>query len=1251
MSFQSIFRSAAVAAIALCALFAPSRASAQSVDVIRGKVVGADSIPIAGARVQAVSLSGNVTRRAVTDNSGRFTITFPNGDGDYMVTVQAMGFTMKRFEVKRTADQEILIADARLARAMTELEAVRVTPGERTRTTRDDRQSDISGSERNVSNANVAAGDAGNLAAMAASLPGVTLVPGTNGDASGFSVLGLTPDQNATTLNGGSFGGADVPRDAGVSSSLSTSPYDVSKGGFSGAQFNIRSPSGNNFTTRTNSLNLDSPAMQWTDRAAQALGQQYTNVSLGGLLSGPVKIDEAFYSFSYQAGRRSSDLQTLLNTSATGLVTSGVSPDSAARLLNLLRAKGIPLSPRKTVDSRISDNGSVLATFNIAPSGSRTGAAYALTVNGSANRSAPVGGSIGELAAHSGERTSYNGGVQGRHSAYFESGLLSGFLSETNVTLSGSRNAGTPYFDLPSGTVRINSQLPDGTAGVRGVQFGGSPFLDTEQRSSSLGYVNTLSWFSKNNKHRLKFNSEVRRDAFDQDQTTNQRGSFSYLSLADFEQGRAASFSRQLSPRVRSGAETVGAVSVGDAWRKSNDLQIQYGVRLDGNAFSAGPTANPDVARLFGADNSHAPNHMYVSPRVGFSWQYGQGVQIPGFPDGIRGPRAVVRGGAGVFQNLPQATLLGSALDNTGLAAAVQQLACYGATVPAQAWSTWLANPGAVPSACADGSVASPFTNMAPNVALFARDWQSTRSVRGNLQWNGPVASGRFSATVDVTVSRNLSQPGNYDLNFAGAPRFSLAGEGGRPVYVPVTSIDPLTGISAPRDSRLHAEYNAVNEARSDLRSESKQLTVRLSPMLFSSRLGWTVGYVFGDVREQTRGFQSTTGDPRAVAWSRSAAASRHQVQYVLNYNFFDRVRVNWFGNVRSGTPYTPGIAGDVNGDGLYNDRAFIADPATTGDPALATAMQSLLAHATGGAKRCLESQTGRLAARNSCQGPWAHSAFLSVSFNPIKLHLPQRASIQFQVSNPIGAADLLLHGENNLRGWGQTVQPDATLLYVRGFNPLTQRYTYEVNQRFGSTKPSQTAVRQPVTVTAMMRFDLGPARERQLLTQQLDRGRRLPGQKASESMLNMMYGAGGVVTNPMAMILRQTDSLHLTTAQGDSLATINRAYLIQLNRLWAPVIKELAGLTDTYSRDEAYARYKKTREASVDVLMKVAPRVKNILTAEQRRKLPALVAAHLDPWYLQSIRSATVGGTAGGPFMFMGGGGGVQVQQVMISR
>lgn len=1223
--------------IAVALVAAP--AQAQQLDVIRGQITGPDSIPIAGARVTATSLSGYVNRNARTDTKGRFTITFPGGDGDYFITVAALGFSPKRFEVKRTADQEVLLADTRLSRAVTQLDEVRVV-GARPRTTRDDRTPDISGSERAVNGAAVAAGQAGDLAAMAASLPGVTLVPGAEGDPSGFSVLGLTPDQNNSTLNGQNFGGSALPRDAGVQSSLVTAPYDVSRGGFSGAQFQLRTSGGSNFRSRTMSLNLDAPALQFTDAAARALGQEFSNTSLGGAIGGPIVTDKAFYNLSYQLGRRGNDLRTLLNTNDAGLLTSGVAPDSAARLLGIMQRLGIPLTSGSNPQQRLSDQGSLFGTINLAPPGSRTGQAFTLTGNVFWSRTSPASGSVSELPAHSGERTNWNGSVGARHSAYFTSGIL----TETNVNLSASRNDGSPFFDLPSGSVRVNSALQDGTEGLRVLSFGGNPFLATTQENYSAGALNTLSWFSRNSKHRIKFTSELRRDLFRVDQTVNRLGSYSFNSLADLDAGRAVSYTRQLAPRVRSGNQTIASFSLGDAWRRSNDLQVQYGVRLDANRFDRGPVENAEIAQRFGTSNTAVPNRVYLSPRIGFSYTLGTAAQIAAFDGAQRAPRAVIRGGVGIFQNLPQATLLGSALDNTGLAGGVQQLGCFGATAPDPRWSSWLTNPSIIPQQCADGTVTSPFANASPNVTLFANDFAATRSLRSNLQWNGPILRNRFSASIDVTYSRNMNQPGTVDLNFAGTPRFTLPGEAGRPVFVPETSIDSRTGATAPRDSRLSARYNVVNANQSDLLSESRQISLRLSPASFSTKVQWSASYVYGNVREQFRGFQSTVADPRSIGWSRSSFDARHQFQYTLGYNFFDAVRVSWFGNIRSGSPYTPLIGGDVNGDGLANDRAFIADPSApvVGDPATTAGIRTLLASAGGDARDCLNRQLGRLAARNSCNGAWTQQAFLSVSFNPLKLHLPQRATLSFQVGNPLGAADLLLHGSDMLRGWGQMAMPDPTLLYVRGFDANTQRYRYEVNQRFGATRPAFTAFRAPVTITAQMRFDLGASRERQVLTQQLDRGRRSAGQKASEPVLNAMYGSGGVTINPMAQILRQSDSLKLTSVQADSVATLNRFFTIRQSQLWAPVVKEFARLDDRYDRDVAYGLYQRAREASIDLLSTLAPGISGLLTPTQRRKLPAIVASHLDRRYLASIRSGTLGGGDFGGFL----GGGMNIPQ-----
>src|SRR5262245_50064763 len=88
-----------------------ARAHAQgNTDIIRGRVMGPDSLPMPGVVVTATSISGGVSRTGRTDRNGRYTITFPGGEGDYMITFAAVGYSPRRFELKRIADEEVLIA-------------------------------------------------------------------------------------------------------------------------------------------------------------------------------------------------------------------------------------------------------------------------------------------------------------------------------------------------------------------------------------------------------------------------------------------------------------------------------------------------------------------------------------------------------------------------------------------------------------------------------------------------------------------------------------------------------------------------------------------------------------------------------------------------------------------------------------------------------------------------------------------------------------------------------------------------------------------------------------------------------------------------------------------------------------------------------------------------------------------------------------------------------------------------------------
>jgi hypothetical protein len=499
------------------------------------------------------------------------------------------------------------------------------------------------------------------------------------------------------------------------------------------------------------------------------------------------------------------------------------------------------------------------------------------------------------------------------------------------------------------------------------------------------------------------------------------------------------------------------------------------------------------------------------------------------------------------------------------------------------------------------------------------------------------VLNNRFSTTVEATYSLNIDQASTFDLNFNPTQQFSLTNEGNRPIYAQPTSIVSSTGTIAAGAGRVTSLFNHVSDLRSDAKSEARQVSVSLQPTTFSSTFSWALSYVYANTRELYRGFSSTAGNPLDFEWSRSSFDSRHQIQYRFTYNAMDWVRLGWFGSVRSGSPFTALVGSDINGDGYANDRAFIFNPANVTDTSLANGLRSLMKNGSASARDCLSRQLGQLAGRNSCEGPWYTTANLSVSFNPIKVRMPQRANLSFALSNPLSAADMILHGDN-LHGWGQAANPQSQLFYVRGFDPTSKTYQYVVNQRFGATAINQTISRTPVTLTTRLSFDVGPTRERQMLTQMLDRGRSLSGPKMPEMMLKA-YGSIGI-TNPMAAILRQADTLELTPQQADSIAVLNRWFSIKQDSALTPLSKYLAGLPNAYDQNEAYERYRRAREAAIDALIDIAPTIRSLLTADQYRKLPTFVTPFLDRRYLASVRAGTAGA---GLTMIMGGGGPMQ--------
>jgi hypothetical protein len=786
--------------------------------------------------------------------------------------------------------------------------------------------------------------------------------------------------------------------------------------------------------------------------------------------------------------------------------------------------------------------------------------------------------------------------------------------------------------------VRVNSIFDDGSSGVQTLTFGGNQGLSSTSRNTRASIQNNLSWFDDANKHRIKLTTELGYSGSAQNLASNLLGSYFFNSLEDLDADLPASYSRTLSARRRSTGQMSGSIAIGDSWRKTTDLQIQYGLRVDASRFSNTPTFNPAVERAFGLRNDRAPAPISFSPRVGFSWTVGRTQEIEAFSGASRTPRAVIRGGIGVFTNQLNSGQIGGALDNTGLASGTQQIYCVGPAVPIPDWTLYANDPAAVPDRCADGTTGTVFSNPSPNVTLFAKHFSPQKAIRSNLSWQGALLSGRYTANVEGTYAINLDQQRTFDLNFAPNERFALVNEANRPVFVLPGSIVPTSGSIASRDARISQEFARVSEIRSDLESRTAQLSLRLSPITRGPvKFTWNAAYTYSYIREQVSGFNSTAGNPLCLEWARSPQGP-HQITYNLRYNFFNAVQVNFNGSFRSGTAFTPTVAGDINGDGYSNDRAFIYAPNATTDPALASGMEQLLSSTSDAARSCLRKQLGRIADRNSCRGPWTSNASLNLTFDRAKFRMPQRAAISFSLSNPLGAADLVVHGSGNLRGWGQNISPDQALLYVRGFDPVTQRYTYEVNQRFGAVRPQFLVLRNPATLTMSVKYDLGPMRERQNLRLQLGNGRTQPGTRMQPPGLRSL-GTNGL-PNPMVSILRQQDSLRLTAHQADSIAAMNRRYTYRTDSIWAPVAKYLADLPTRFDESLAYDRYLEARHAQVDMLLHIVPAIRSLLTDEQRRKLPQQIANILDPRYLLSVRNGTglyVGGGGFGPVFFEG--------------
>src|SRR3569623_1166098 len=190
-------RAALRIAILLFSLTLPADARAQvgsTTDILTGEITGPDGKPLAGATVDATALDGQITRHATTGNNGRYTILFPDGGGQYRVTVRFLGMAPITFVDTRQADEDRLVRDVALSPTSTRLQEVPVVA--RRRTPRERAPPGTTGRAISGGQAARLPVDASDLAALAALAPGVVPIGATDSTSPAFSVAGQRPTAN-----------------------------------------------------------------------------------------------------------------------------------------------------------------------------------------------------------------------------------------------------------------------------------------------------------------------------------------------------------------------------------------------------------------------------------------------------------------------------------------------------------------------------------------------------------------------------------------------------------------------------------------------------------------------------------------------------------------------------------------------------------------------------------------------------------------------------------------------------------------------------------------------------------------------------------------------------------------------------------------------------------------------------------------------------------------------------------------------
>ena len=940
-------------ALAAAPVFAQSTSAG-----VGGQVVGADGQPVAGAEVTITHTESGTVSRAVTDASGRYSARGLRVGGPYTITVNKAGAGSDTENNIYLNLNQVSTVNAQLDNNVTTLDTVQAVATAGSYVFGSDNKgigTSVSGRELELApQGNRALDDIARLdprIQVVDAGDGSISVAGVNNRYNNISVDGMSQgDPFGLNANGMPYTGSPISVDTIAAYDLKVSDYDVSTDTV-GATVNAVTKSG------TNEFHGSVyTAMRDADWMGKLEGEKYagfdTDRTLGATLGGPIVKDKLFFFASYEK-------QTIKNfggsSTSDGLANGNVTQQEIDDAIAIANDLGLfPGTYGKTGVNLENKRYLAKLDWNISDS-HRASLTYQRTEE---FRPSPYD-NFAENVVLSSHWYNVNNVTKNTALQLF-SDWSENFSTE--VKLSQQK------FDQVNGNPINQPEVEVETAN------GGSIFIG-EDNNRHENQINTKRFSASVSgtyywgDHAIKGGFDyMHHDVFNL-YGRDLHGSYVFASLEDFADGNYDVYNLKTPAPGYTIADTASALVfsqfspyIQDTWQATDNLSLTYGVRVNIPKADDAPERAPGFEEAFGFPNDFklGSDNKVVLPRLSFNYNF----------EGER--QSQLRGGIGAFQSVPPFVWLANPYQNNGGVTALT----YRSFNPDDAPFSPDPYNQNVPTS---GSPSNLIDVIDPDFKL-PTVWKMSLGYDRELPWYGLVASVEFQRI----QARDAAL---YQALNIGEAQGTLAD--GRESYWCTLGNNSSSNKNCGRNPAFSNQSTLLTNTD---KGASNSLTFSLDKPMAN---GWYGKFSYTMTKATEVG-----SDASSNAWSSyqyvsrlnpndeiAKTASREVRQSVKaslgwEHAFFGdyKTSISAFYNGRSGLPYTWTINGDPNGDGIFQDPAYIP---LVNDPLVsygsATAEQIAAFQAFIDSDLYLSTHRGQIAERNARRLPWVNQIDLGI--------------------------------------------------------------------------------------------------------------------------------------------------------------------------------------------------------------------------------------------------------------------------------